>query len=328
MRLSILLPYFNTPWPLLRAQLDSLAACDMRSFASVELVLVDDGSDTGLAEAVDAWCAGSAWLVQHLHHDGNRGLANALNTAMAAATGDWLAFADGDDLTHPQRFAIQADFLSVNPSLVAAGGDMIELTHPAGIRGRRRRFPADNADIRVELLFYCAMAQPTLMLRRSVWAALDIWRTPGMGMAEDWDFFIRLGDAGRLGNCGASLVDYRLHAGQMTQALSASEPHPAVLALWCRQLAALGVEADEVLLGVHAALSPYWLWPAGDTASAQRLAPAAVMRWHDALLHANAISQRYEQQALQSRLALLLARWQAGERQGGPAKSGRLFNLP
>ncbi|GHD69476.1 glycosyltransferase family 2 protein [Jeongeupia chitinilytica] len=310
MRLSVLLPYFNTPWPLLRAQLDSIAAADLRGFAGVELVLVDDGSAPTLADAVDAWAGRAPFVVRHLRHDGNRGLANALNTAMAQATGDWLAFADGDDLTHPQRFAVQAAYLAAHPDLVAAGADMIELA-PDGTRGRCRRFPVDDAAIRVELLFYCAMAQPALMLRRSAWGALDVWRTPGTGMAEDWDFFVRLAERGRLGNCGQPLVDYRLHPAQMTATLSAATPHPAVLALWRRQLVALGVPVDDGLLAVHAALSPYWSWPYGDTAA--RLAPGEVRRWHATLLAANAVSGRYDPARLAARLAPLLVRGLGGD---------------
>ncbi|MBM3117748.1 glycosyltransferase family 2 protein [Jeongeupia naejangsanensis] len=303
MRLSILLPYFNTPWPLLRAQLDSIAAADLRSFTAVELVLVDDGSAPTLADAVDAWAGRAPFTVRHLRHDGNRGLANALNTAMAEATGDWLAFADGDDLTHPQRFAVQAAYLLAHPDLVAVGADMIELA-PDGTRGRCRRFPVDDAAIRVELLFYCAMAQPALMLRRTAWAALDVWRTPGTGMAEDWDFFIRLAECGRLGNCGQALVDYRLHPAQMTATLSAAAPHPAVLALWRRQLVAMGVSVDDGLLAVHAALSPYWLWPYGDVE--WRPAPPEIERWRAALLRANRVSSRYAEAALQARIDELL----------------------
>ncbi|WP_432721878.1 glycosyltransferase family A protein [Jeongeupia wiesaeckerbachi] len=303
MRLSVLLPYFNTPWPLLQAQLDSIARADVRDFAGAELLLVDDGSDAALADAVDAWTRMSPWPVRHLHHDGNRGLANALNTAMAAANGDWLAFADGDDLTHPQRFSVQAAYLSAHPDLVAAGADMIELL-PDGRRGRCRRFPQDDAGIRVELLFYCAMAQPALMLRRATWERLDVWRTPGMGMAEDWDFFIRLAERGRLGSCGVPLVDYRLHPAQMTAALSPGQPHPAVLALWRQQLVAMGVAVDDDLLAVHAALSPYWLWPSGDVAN--RPAPQDLERWRDALLAANGVSARYAAVSLQARIDYLL----------------------
>ncbi|AOY01582.1 glycosyltransferase family A protein [Jeongeupia sp. USM3] len=322
MRLSVLLPYFNTPWPLLRAQLDSISAADLRGFAGVELVLVDDGSASTLADAVDAWAGRAPFAVRHLRHDGNRGLANALNTAMAQATGDWLAFADGDDLTHPRRFAVQAAYLSAHPDLVAAGADMVELA-PDGTRGRCRRFPVDDAAIRVELLFYCAMAQPALMLRRAAWAALDVWRTPGTGMAEDWDFFVRLAGHGRLGSCGQPLVDYRLHPAQMTATLSAATPHPAVLALWRRQLAAMGVDVDDGLLAVHAALSPYWLWPYGDPAV--RLPADDVHHWHAALLAANAASGRYDPDWLAACLAPLRARGLAGRGASYGVPPERLF---
>lgn len=90
MKLSVLMPVYN------EARTVELAAkrlLDVDFPCEVELVVVDDGSDDGTAEKVQAL---DDPRVVTARHESNRGKGAAVRTAAGHATGDWLLVYDAD----------------------------------------------------------------------------------------------------------------------------------------------------------------------------------------------------------------------------------------
>ena len=87
-----------------------------QTFADFELILVDDGSPDGCGALCDVY-AGQDARVRVIHRQ-NGGLSAARNSGIAAATGEFLAFVDSDDLVAP-------DYLErLHAALHTAGADM------------------------------------------------------------------------------------------------------------------------------------------------------------------------------------------------------------
>jgi dolichol-phosphate hexosyltransferase len=90
MKLSILMPVFNEESTLAAARKRTLAVdypCE------VELVVVDDGSTDGTADALGAFDDARLLAVRHPH---NRGKGAAVRTAASQATGDYMVICDAD----------------------------------------------------------------------------------------------------------------------------------------------------------------------------------------------------------------------------------------
>lgn len=105
-RTSVLIPSYNAAAYLpesLESILPQLAADD-------ELIVVDDGS-TDETPAVLARYAPRVRVVRGRH----AGLAAARNVALEAATGDWIAFHDADDVAAPGRLAVLRAVLDAHP---------------------------------------------------------------------------------------------------------------------------------------------------------------------------------------------------------------------
>jgi glycosyltransferase involved in cell wall biosynthesis len=98
---SVVSPFFNRrSW--LAAFLGSL---ERQTFKDFEVIIVDDASSDGLADAVAN--TESALAVRLLRQPQNKGAACARNLGMDAARGRYIALIDSDDTWHPSKLARQ-----------------------------------------------------------------------------------------------------------------------------------------------------------------------------------------------------------------------------
>ena len=108
---SIVVPAFNAT-ATLQATLDSLT---VQGFRDMEIVVVDDGSTDGTAEMTEAAARRDHRI--RLVQQGNRGLAGARNSGIAAATGEVVGFCDADDLWMPGKLGTHTAHLKSEPQV-------------------------------------------------------------------------------------------------------------------------------------------------------------------------------------------------------------------
>lgn len=108
---SVLMPVYNHAALVGRA----IASCLDQDFDDFEIVVVDDASTDGSAEAVAAI---ADRRVRLFRHEWNRGVCPTRNTAMARARGEWFIYLDSDDELLPGAFR------TIRRRAVAAGPDV------------------------------------------------------------------------------------------------------------------------------------------------------------------------------------------------------------
>ncbi len=90
-KLSVVVPVYN-----IASYIDRCVESIVRqSYRNLEIILVDDGSSDGSGEKCDLWAQRDA-RVFALHRQ-NGGLVSARQAGVEAATGEYLAYVDGDD---------------------------------------------------------------------------------------------------------------------------------------------------------------------------------------------------------------------------------------
>lgn len=112
-KISVLMGIYNCA-PTLPAAIDSILA---QTYTNWELILCDDGSqDDTYAVAADYQ---SRWpdKIVLLKNPKNMGLNYTLNRCLEAATGEFIARMDGDDLSVPERFEQELAVLLEDPTL-------------------------------------------------------------------------------------------------------------------------------------------------------------------------------------------------------------------
>ena len=98
--ISIIVAIYNVE-SFLKKCLDSIIG---QTYQSLEIILVDDGSTDGCANICDEYCFKDQRI--KVYHKKNGGLSDARNYGIDKATGELLAFVDGDDWMHPQMYEI------------------------------------------------------------------------------------------------------------------------------------------------------------------------------------------------------------------------------
>ena len=101
MKISLIIPVYNAERTL-AATLDSIQAQHFRDF---EVIFAEDACTDGSVAILETFCKESGLSCQLLLAERNGGVATARNRALDVAQGEYLAFADADDLLDPDMLA-------------------------------------------------------------------------------------------------------------------------------------------------------------------------------------------------------------------------------
>jgi glycosyltransferase involved in cell wall biosynthesis len=187
---------------LLVPAVQSLLEQDYENF---EVLILDDGSTDGAVERLQDRSLDGR--LRFFRHD-NRGLSATLNRGLAEASGELVCRMDADDVAYPRRLRLQVEHLLRNPNTVLVGSQINRVI--AGKVKSRSSFPLDHTRILKGLLTYQhVICHPSVMFRKSAAVAVGGYWT--QGVAEDWDFFLKLSDMGLLENIPEVLLGYRYH---------------------------------------------------------------------------------------------------------------------
>jgi hypothetical protein len=181
--ISLVVPVFNPPEPSLTALIVSVLE---QSYRRWELCLADASTDGRCAETVRRLAAGDE-RVRLLALGENRGIAGNTNTAIEAATGEYLAFLDHDDTLAPFALAAVAAAVTDDPSVDLVFTDEDKLSGD----GRRRSSPFFKPGWSSDL-FTCANYLSHLVTVRSGLAGALGGLREGFDGAQDYDFLLRL----------------------------------------------------------------------------------------------------------------------------------------
>ena len=198
-----------------------------QTYGPLELIAVDDGSTDDSLAILKRYSARDPRV--RLISRPNTGYSVALNEALGLASGEFLARMDADDVSDPERFAKQVEFLRRHPECVAVGCRVLLIDYSGGSLGIAPG-DLDHETILGHLLkgLGAAIPHPGLMARAGAVRELGGYRVE-FEPVEDLDLFLRLADLGRLANHPDVLLSYRQHAQSVSHRRHAEQLRKARL---------------------------------------------------------------------------------------------------
>lgn len=269
-QISVLMPVWNAERFLAEA-VESILA---QTFTDFELLAVDGGSTDRTLEILAGY---SDSRIRILHAP--PGIVQALNFGIAHARGSWIARQDADDLSLPQRLAMQWAVVQREPDAVLCHTDATLIGKDSATIGRAR-FPKSQAFVALKLCYQCPIVHSTVLFKTETVRALGGYRGQ---QAEDYELWGRLIEHGHVIGIPEKLLQFRLHE------ISASKRHQEVMTAaaqmiaieHCRRFMRLSdVEARRAYAVLSQGRCPRreWLW------FLRHCAPR--LRWHSAETYA------------------------------------------
>lgn len=194
MKISVVIPAFNAVAFIPRC-LNSVFA---QTLEPDEVIVVDDGSDDDSGAVAKNL---GATIVRRK----NGGLSAARNSGIEAASGDWIALLDADDLWAPDKLARQKAVVRPDTVLVYTG---IRIFDDGGVR---KELPATAPALAREMLRYRNPITPSTVLVRRDAVVRDHGFREDIRACEDWEMWVRLKKFGQFEAVSDPLTDYYVY---------------------------------------------------------------------------------------------------------------------
>lgn len=235
--ISVLLPTYNTPPDLLRRCIESVLR---QTYPYFELCVADDASTQAHVRELLERYARQDPRVRPTFRDVNGGIAAATNTALAAATGDYIALLDHDDELAEHALSSVARELTLHPETDMVYSDEDKLTE-AG----EHLDPFFKPDWSPELFLACMYTCHLGVYRTSLARSLGGFRS-AYDQAQDYDFVLRLTrHTQRIRHIPDVLYHWRVTAGSTASGAEAKPTaHLRARAAIEDHLRQLGLDAD------------------------------------------------------------------------------------
>lgn len=193
-----------------------------QNYANIELIIVDDGSTDGTPEAANQYGDRVRVLRQK-----NAGPASARNRGMAAATGDFIAFLDADDVWLTGKLAMQVNYLLDHPEVGVvfgrfslwhseADGSFLAPPTPARSDSPLKLVPRHSGWLYKDILLDSVICIITAMVRRSVIDTVGSF-DESLPTGEDYDFWLRVSRVFQAAELNRTVACYRVHGSSITR---------------------------------------------------------------------------------------------------------------
>lgn len=240
-KVTVLMPVYNGE-KYLRSAIESILDQDLKDF---EFIIINDGSTDRSLEIIRSYTDPRIRLVQN---EKNIGLVNTLNKGIELALGEYIVRMDCDDLSMKNRLSAQVSFMDNNKTIGVSGSYYYLL-----LDGKKALtdFPLKEEEMKCFMIFNCPIAHPTAIIRNSLLKEENLRYRPEYAHSEDFDLWSRISEKYELANISEVLLNYRVHANQITGNIHLAEQrYKSVNSIRGRHLQKMGVmpSAEEIVI--------------------------------------------------------------------------------
>lgn len=195
-KISVILPVRNCDISQLKESVDSILN---QTFSDFEILVIDDSDNSENKDFLESYNNPKIKIIEGDH----KGIASALNKGISFAQGEFIARMDADDISMPERFEKQVDFLEKNPEISLVGTSY-------------KKIPSGTVVSQPEKITYfdilnrCCIAHPTVMFRKKDFEKYDLKYNEEITTSEDYELWSRAVRFIEMANLKEVLLYYRI----------------------------------------------------------------------------------------------------------------------
>lgn len=169
-----------------------------QSFQPAEIIVVDDGSDMPIKEALAAKSENITCIYIE-----NRGVAAARNAGIKACKTEWVALLDSDDVWQSEKLQKQVDYHRENRELLISQSDEQWIRNGKRVK-KPKHYKKEQGDLFAQSLKICAISPSTVLLHQAVFETVGYF-DESYEVCEDYELWLRVASQFEVG-----LVDEEL----------------------------------------------------------------------------------------------------------------------
>lgn len=206
--ISVILPVYNGASYLS----ESINSILNQTYNNFELIIINDGSIDNSEAIINSFSDSRIVYIKNT----NQGLAASLNQGIKLAKGKYIARQDQDDISLPLRFEKQVDFFNKNPDVVLLGTRAIIFTNDNQLYGKHNHSTI-TSQLHFDLMFDNPFVHSSIMFLKNVTEYVGLYNED-KSLFEDYEFWSRIANYGKICNLKDELVKYRHHDLGMSKA--------------------------------------------------------------------------------------------------------------
>ena len=206
--ITVLMPVFNAE-AFVGHAVESILS---QTFKDFEFLVIDDCSTDDSVDIVKSFKDSRIRLVRN---ETNLKLARTLNKGLDLAKGEFIARMDSDDISRPDRFERQMEYLKRHAGTGICGSWYRTITEKNRMIVK---YPLQPDELKAYCLFDNPLCHPSVIMRRNLMLKYALRFDPSANPAEDYDLWVRSLRCFDVGNIGEVLLDYRVLSTGMTGA--------------------------------------------------------------------------------------------------------------
>lgn len=223
--ISVIMPTYNAE-KYISTAIESIL---QQTFEDFEFIIIDDASTD---QTYDIICSYHDKRITRIRNQRNLGVAACINKGILIAHSEFIARMDSDDISKPDRFQKQVQFMNANSNLGISGTHMEIIDNKGKVIKEHLKKIGDET-IKVSLFFgHTSFAHPSIIMRSRMIDMYHLRYDTAFQYAEDYDLYCRCSSFMAMDNYPECLVQYRIHPESVSQKYKQQQVIDAKTALY------------------------------------------------------------------------------------------------
>lgn len=202
---------YKEPVEWMRQSIDSIL---IQTYSDFEFIIINDKPDREENVQLLNDYAQKDNRIKIITNAENIGLTKSLNKGISVAKGYYIARMDADDISMPERFEKQMDYLEKHPIITVCGTECYLIDEQSNIIEESKR-DYDCQTIKNNLIFGCPFVHPSVIFPRIIDSKI-VQYDESMRYAQDYALWVEICKNHEVCNLPLKLVKYRKSNNQIS----------------------------------------------------------------------------------------------------------------